>query len=87
MQVIHQMIAQMIPAKTIGKGVTFHPPQAHRIAHGVLKIAQRLLELFKDSAGRADSLGRIVVVDQIRQLALTAQRWSGIRMTIAYSPS
>ena len=49
MQVIHQMIAQMIPAKAIGKGVTFHPPQAHRIADGVLKVAQRFLELFKDA--------------------------------------
>ena len=74
MQVIDQLVAQVFPAVPVGDDVGPHPFELHRVADRILEVADRLLERLKDAIRRALPLGRIVVIDQVRDLALAAQR-------------
>ena len=73
-QVVDQLVAQVFAAVAIGGEVGPHPFEPHRVADRVLEVDQGLLEGLKDAIGRALPLGRVVVVDQVRHLALAAHR-------------
>src|ERR1700737_3776122 len=74
LQVVDQFVAKVLAAVGVGYSETAHPAKLDAVADRVLEIGEGFLELLEDAPGRAYMLGGIIVIDDVRHLALAPQR-------------
>ena len=73
-QVVDQLVAKVLAAVGVGDSEAAHPAKLHAVADCVLEIGEGFLELLEDAPSRAYTLRGIIVIDDVRHLALASQR-------------
>lgn len=73
-QPVDQLVPQVLAAEAVGCDVALHPAQPDDVGDEVLDVGERLAEAGEDAAGGRGAQGGVVVVDQVDDLVLPAQR-------------